>query len=165
MPSSQTPAADPLPLGLDGHPFELVLLALFLIAFTRGNATYWVGRLAVAGGRRAQRLRRHLDGATMRRAEAFVARWGVFAVPLCFLTIGVQTAVNLSAGATRMPLRRYLPAVAVGAALWAVLYATVGLAAVAAAIGIAATSPWALLVVALVVIGVVLWRRRRARHR
>ena len=55
-------------------------------------------------------------------------RWGVLAVPLSFLTIGVQTFVQLSAGVTRMPLRLYLPAVAVGCAMWAAVYATVGLA-------------------------------------
>lgn len=40
--------------------------------------------------------------------------------------------VNLAAGATRMPLRRYLPAVTIGGALWAFLYATVGFVTVAA---------------------------------
>ncbi len=35
------------------------------------------------------------------------------AVPLSFLTTGVQTADNFSAGLTRMPLQRNLPAVIV----------------------------------------------------
>lgn len=34
-------------------------------------------------------------------------------VALSFLTVGFQTLVNLAAGAARMPLRRYLPAMVV----------------------------------------------------
>ena len=39
------------------------------------------------------------------------------------LTVGVQTFVQISAGVTRMPLRLYLPAVAVGSVVWAKLNA------------------------------------------
>ena len=45
-----------------------------------------------------------------------------------FLTVGVQTAVNLMAGAGRMPLVRYLPAVAVGSLIWAGVYTVAGVA-------------------------------------
>ncbi|WP_226347175.1 alpha/beta hydrolase fold domain-containing protein [Agilicoccus flavus] len=145
-------------------PFAGLLAVLFVIAFTRGGATYAVGRAAVAGGRRAQRLRARLDGPTMRRAESFAARWGVFAVPFSFLTVGVQTAINLSAGATRVPLRRYVPALALGAVFWAVLYATVGLAAVAAALSLAATSPWAAAAAGMAVVVAVVLLRRRGRR-
>lgn len=51
------------------------------------------------------------------------SRFGVFAVPLSFLTIGVQTAANFSAGLTRMPARRYVPALLVGCVIWAAIYA------------------------------------------
>jgi membrane protein DedA with SNARE-associated domain len=61
-----------------------------------------------------------------------VARWGAPLVTLSFLTVGIQTLVNLAAGVMRMPLRRYLPALTVGAILWAFLYATVGFATFAA---------------------------------
>lgn len=47
-------------------------------------------------------------------------------VALSFLTVGFQTLVNLAAGAARMPLRRYLPAMVVGGIAWAFLYATAG---------------------------------------
>lgn len=109
-------------------PIGFAVLALFGIVMARANLTYWAGRGAAAGGR-ATRLRRLLDGPAMARAERFSARFGPYAVPLSFLTIGIQTAVNFSAGATRMPLRRYLPAVTVGCVAWAILYATLGLAA------------------------------------
>lgn len=107
-------------------PFELAVLCLFMVVMARANATYWVGRVANAGGRRSRRLGDHLRGERMARAERLMVRFGVVAVPLSFLTIGVQTAVNFSAGLTRMPLQRYLPAVIVGSILWALLYASVG---------------------------------------
>lgn len=158
------PTEAPLPLGLHELPFLALVVVLWVGAMIRANGTYWIGRLAVQGGRRT-RLRRHLDSAAVRRAERFMARWGPFAVPLCFLTIGIQTAVNATAGATRMPLRRYLPAVSLGALLWALVYATVGLAAFFGALRLAATSPWALaaaaLAIAAIAVTVVVRRRRR----
>jgi membrane protein DedA with SNARE-associated domain len=85
---------------------------------------------------------------------------------LSFLTIGLQTAVNLAAGAARMPLRRYLPAATVGSALWALLYATIGLAALEAWLAVVAVSPAGAGLSVLAVIAVLVWlmvaRRRRA---
>lgn len=135
---------------------------LFVVVMLRANATYWVGRGLVTGAART-RLRRRLTGESRRRAERFTARYGVLAVPLCFLTVGLQTAVNAGAGAARMPLRRYLPAVAAGGLIWAVLYATVGLAALHGALAVPSRSPWALaaLLALLVGAGVLLARRRR----
>ena len=148
-------------------PFGLAVSTLFVIVMTRANATYWVGRGVAAGGRRT-RWEGRFDSTAMRRAEAVIARWGAPAVALCFLTVGLQTAVNATAGVGRMPLRRYLPAVTVGSVLWAVLYATVGLAALNAWIAATAGSPLGIAVVvllaALVVTVVVRARRRRARQ-
>jgi membrane protein DedA with SNARE-associated domain len=101
------------------------------------------------------------------RAEGWVRRFGPPAVALGFLTVGVQTAINAAAGMLRMPLRRFLPAVAVGALLWAVLYTTVGLAVVDAWLG--DLSWWWVAVAVGTVVAVVLgsrWleRPRTARH-
>lgn len=108
-------------------PFTVTFTFFFLGAMLRGNATYWVGR-AVARGVENTRYQRILHGVMYQRAQRFIARWGMLAVPLCFLTVGIQSAVNASAGASRMPLRRYLPAVTVGALAWALIYTTVGMA-------------------------------------
>ncbi|MBM7229312.1 MULTISPECIES: DedA family protein [Dietzia] len=107
-------------------PFAPAFGTLFLIVMLRANATYWLGRGALTGARLSDRLTRRLDGPTMKRAQRLYARFGVVAVPLSFLTFGIQTAINFSAGFTVMPLRRYLPAVTVGCVLWALLYSTVG---------------------------------------
>lgn len=109
------------------QPFAIAFSTLFVIVMLRGNATYWLGRGALRGGRLSRQFAHRLEGPTMQRAQRLSARYGVIAVPLSFLTVGVQTAINFSVGFTVMPLRRYLPAVTVGCVLWALLYSTVGM--------------------------------------
>ena len=144
-------------------PFGWAYLALFVIVMLRANATYWVGRAVMGRGRRSPRLQRLLESRAMLLAEGFITRWGVLAVPLCFLTIGVQTAVNLTAGILRMPLTRYLPAVTLGALIWALIYSTIGFAALYAVLFGVAGSPWALVALAVAVAAVagLLWFHRR----
>lgn len=109
------------------QPFGIAFATLFVIVMLRANATYWLGRGALRGGKISRKAAHHLEGPHMQRAQRLSARYGVIAVPLSFLTIGVQTAINVSAGFTHMPLRRYLPAVTVGCVMWALLYSTVGM--------------------------------------
>jgi membrane protein DedA with SNARE-associated domain len=123
-----------------GAPYPIVLLALFVIVMARANGTYWLGRVAAAGARRS-RLGRLMESAGYNRAREQLNTWGAPAVCLSFLTIGVQTLVNLAAGATRMPLNRYLPAVTIGAVIWSFLYATVGFVGVEALAVLYAFSP------------------------
>ncbi|HEX8511005.1 MAG TPA: VTT domain-containing protein [Propionibacteriaceae bacterium] len=106
-------------------PFPVTVAALYVIVLVRANATYWVGRAAQRGARRT-RLARRLSSPGYVRAERLVGRWGAPLVTGSFLTVGIQTVVNLAAGTARMPLRRYLPAVFLGGLIWALLYATVG---------------------------------------
>ncbi|MCM0621286.1 DedA family protein [Nocardioides bruguierae] len=101
---------------------------LVVVAFARGGATYALARGARGVAARDDGRRAWLERPAVVRAEGTVRRFGAPAVTLCFLTVGVQTAVNAAAGSLRMPLRRYLPALGVGAALWASVYLTVGLA-------------------------------------
>lgn len=146
-------------------PFGVALAALFAIVMIRVNATYWLGRGAVAGFAHT-RFGSSLEKPKAARAQALIQRWGPYAVVVSFLTIGLQTAVNLAAGAARMPLRRYLPAAIAGSILWAVLYATIGLAALEAWLAVAAASPVgaavAVVVVAILVACIVVARRRRS---
>lgn len=147
-------------------PFVWAFLILFVIVMLRSNGTYWAGRALAAGGRKTK-LQKHLDSPAVVRAEKIIARWGAPAVSVSFLTIGIQTAVNMSAGLGRMPLRRYIPATVVGSIAWACIYATIGLAAFDAALAAAAGSPLALIVLVLAVaaaaLGVHLFRVSRTR--
>lgn len=108
-----------------GAPFPIVVIALFCIVLLRSNATYWAGRLVARGAHRT-RAAAWMDSDGYRRAVERLNRWGAPAVSLSFLTVGVQTVINLAAGAARMPLVRYIPATVVGSVAWAFLYATVG---------------------------------------
>lgn len=147
-------------------PFAWAFLILFCIVMIRSNGTYWAGRGLAAGGRKT-RLQKHLDSPAVLRAEKAIARWGAPAVSVSFLTIGVQTAINFSAGLGRMPLRRYIPATVVGSIAWACIYATIGLAAFDAALAAAAGSPLALVLLVLaagaVILSVHLFRVSRTR--
>ena len=112
-------------------PYPVAVAVLFLIALLRAGATYALGRAAQGGARRT-RVAKLMARPGFARVQDVVARWGAPVVTLSFLTVGIQTLVNLVAGMTRMPLRRYLPALAAGSVLWGLLYATVGFAGVTA---------------------------------
>lgn len=106
-------------------PYPVALSVLFLVILLRANATYWIGRAANAGADRT-RLHRLMETAGYRKARDLVVRWGAPVITVSFLTVGLQTLINLAAGALRMPYRRYLPAMLIGGVLWAFLYATFG---------------------------------------
>ncbi len=106
-------------------PFPVIVAALFVIVLTRSNATYWAGRLVARGASRT-RVARWMDTPGYRTAVERLNRWGAPAVSVSFLTVGVQTVINLAAGAARMPLMRYIPATIVGSIAWAFLYGSVG---------------------------------------
>ncbi|WGM18759.1 VTT domain-containing protein [Paenarthrobacter sp. OM7] len=146
-------------------PFGVALAALFAIVMIRVNVTYWIGRGAVAGFAHT-RFGRSLERPKAARAQVLIQRWGPYAVVLSFLTIGLQTAINLAAGAARMPLRRYLPAAIAGSLMWALLYATIGLAALETWLAVAAASPvgagLGVAALAAVIVWVVVARKRRS---
>ena len=129
---------------------------LYVVIWLRAGSTYALGR----GARRVAsrgRVAAFLESPRVERATEIVNRWGAPVVALSFLTVGFQTAVNAAAGLTGMPLKRYLPALAIGGAAWAFIYATIGLVAFV-------RSPWAavaVLALVIVLITVLLRHRRR----
>lgn len=113
-------------------PFFGVWGLLYLIVLGRAGSTYALGRAARRGAARFTHIGRLLASPRARRVEALLDRWGAPLVAASFLTIGFQTLANAAAGATRMALVRYLPALALGGAAWALIYAGVGFAGFAA---------------------------------
>lgn len=148
---------------IDSLPLLPATAFLLVVIYARAGGTYALGRAAshVAG---RGKLRDLAESPRVTRAVAVINRYGAPIVALSFLTIGFQTACNLAAGVTRMPLKRYLPALLVGGFAWALLYATVGLAAISLWWEVALRSPWfgALLAVAFVGLLTVFILRRRA---
>lgn len=136
-------------------PVLPLFVFLTAVAFGRGGGTYLIARGARGVADRGQRLE---GWRAIRRGEQVVRRYGAPAVTLCFLTIGIQTAVNAAAGSLRMPLRRYLPALLLGALVWAAIYLTLGLAVLEAFWG--ERRVWLLLLVAAGAAALVLGVRR-----
>lgn len=151
---------------LDGRPFWVVYLGLFAIVLVRAQATYWLGRAVGAGVHRSAIARRL--GSRLTRAERLVGRYGPPAVTVSFVTVGLQTAMNLVAGTMRMRFARYLPAMIIGSLVWALLYSLGGLAVLAAWWRLFTASPVVAVTVAVLlaaaVAALVLGRRAR-RHR
>ncbi|MFP5358929.1 MAG: DedA family protein [Actinomycetes bacterium] len=153
-------------------PWWWLSLFLFCVVFLRTQGTYWIARWARTGADavadRAEahhspraRLARRFSGPAMERARAFSERWGWLAIPLSFLTIGIQTLVNAAAGYSRMRWDLYTLAMIPGCLMWAAVYTLVGLSLW----GAWQQSPWLLVggIVAIIGAAFVLnhWRRRR----
>lgn len=108
-------------------PIAVTWLILFGVILARAGGTYLLGRLARRGMQRIERVERIMSGPRYRKAEAMIERFGAPVVAVSFLTVGLQTVVNLAAGTTGMSARRYVPALVLGGSLWALIYSTVGL--------------------------------------
>ncbi len=145
---------------------------LFVVVFFRAQLTYWLARGAASGAVRANGRRglvgaiaRWFDGPIPRKGAAILDKWGIIVIPLCFLTVGIQTAVNAGAGLVRMRWSTYTFAMIPGCILWALLYGLGTLAVFAAAIRAVAGSPWGwaglVLIIALIAAKIVWGRRKR----
>lgn len=145
----------------DALPIEVALAFMWVVGIIRTSIVYALGALAAEGGARLDRIRKAMDSPLYRKARRLINRWGVIAVPLCFLTVGLQTAVIITTGFTKMPLRRWVPAMLVGTFMWACIYTTIGFA-ILAALGL---EPWmfplALAIVITVLVIVTQLRERR----
>lgn len=148
----------------DALPIEVALAFMWVVGIVRTSIVYALGALAAEGGARLDRIRKAMDSPLYRKARRLINRWGVIAVPLCFLTVGLQTAVIITTGFTKMPLRRWVPAMLVGTFMWACIYTTIGFA-ILAALGL---EPWmfplALAIVITVLVIVAQLRERRINH-
>lgn len=139
-------------------PWGWAWLGFFVVAVLRAGATYLLGRGITAGF-----LRWRSPGERTLMMMDRVGRWGAPTVTLSFLTVGVQTAVNLAAGLIAMPWPRYLLGLLPGAAIWATIWTTIGMAAFFAAFGGLRGEPLvlALGLLMVVLIATLVWRSRR----
>ncbi|MDR0593347.1 MAG: hypothetical protein LBG60_08885 [Bifidobacteriaceae bacterium] len=149
-------------------PFALAFAFLAAVACVRSQCTYWLGRAVRAGLLRAPWAKR-LSSQGAAKARDKLERWGWPAIPVSFLTVGFQTAVNLSAGLIGWRWWRYTLAAAPGWAMWGSAYAAGGLAVFAALAQVAQRSPVLAAAVVQTLVVVVLtaiaWGRHRAARR
>ncbi|WP_033353843.1 DedA family protein [Nocardiopsis xinjiangensis] len=152
---------------LEGQPFWIVYATLLVVILLRAPATYGIGRGLGAGMLRS-RIGERL-GPRLEQAKERIDRYGAPVVTLSFFTVGMQTAVNFSAGLVHMAFPRYFAAVFVGGLAWAGLWGSVISGLVGAWAALFLNSPWtAVGVVALaaVLVGALVVRaRRRAARR
>ncbi|WP_017614799.1 DedA family protein [Nocardiopsis salina] len=148
---------------LEGQPFWIVYATLLVVILLRAPATYWIGRGLGAGvlrSRMGERLGPRLD-----QAKERIDRYGAPVVTLSFFTVGMQTAINFSAGVVRMAFPRYFAAVFVGGLAWAGIWGSVISGVVGAWLALFLDSPWAALGTAALAAGAVGFLVVRARRR
>lgn len=141
----------------------LVIGVAALAAIVGDNLGYWLGRRA---GRRAltarrgpfRRHRQHL----LDRGEVFFARHGGKSVALGRFVAGVRVVTAIVAGASRMPVARFMVANALGAIAWAGTTALLVWWLGPLGAGIALASGWTIAGLGAAVATV---RSRRARRR
>lgn len=137
-------------------------LFVFVMSFIQAQVCYWLGRLVVEGtfkGREKNTvigfIANFFEGPIPQTGAKFLNRWGLPLIPLCFFTIGFQTAVIAGAGIVRMKWPRFTLALIPGVAIKAVLWGT-GLIIIWQAILYAiAGDPRAWAVLALIVLAIV----------
>lgn len=145
----------------EGLHWSAAIGFMWLVGVIRTSIVFSLGWLASSGGSRFRKIRYLMDHPLYRRAQSFVHRWGVLAVPACFMTVGFQTAVILTTGFTRMPLVRWVPAMLVGTFLWGTIYATVGMSV----IWLWLENPLVALAIILLLLALILLVKRRGAQR
>lgn len=137
-------------------PYPLIIITLFTIVMLRANGTYWLGRW-IANGTERTKAAKLVQSKHYQRGAAWLNRWGAPAISLSFLTVGIQTMVNLAAGVTKMPLRRYLPAVTIGCIMWAFLYGTVGFVGLMAVQMLWQRAPYLVIAIIILLLCAIVW--------
>ena len=150
-----------------GQPFLIAAAFLTGVAGVRSQCTYWLGRGIRAGVVRtawAEKLASDKEQNAVRKLE----KWGWPLIPVSFVTIGFQTAVQLAAGLIGWRWLPYTLAAVPGWIMWGCVYAAGGLATFIALFALAQRAWWLAALAVVVVVGtivliVVLRRRARAR--
>ncbi|MCD4549450.1 DedA family protein [Schaalia sp. lx-260] len=151
-----------------------LFIFLFFVVFFRAQLTYWLGRAAAHGFISAEKrtgflgaIARWFNGPTPRKGAHILDKWGLVVIPLCFLTVGVQTAVNAGAGLVRLHWRTYTLAMIPGCIAWAILYSLGLLTLWTSTLQAIAGSPWgwAGITTVLLVFGGLIWHTRLRRNK
>lgn len=108
-----------------GTPSLWVIIPIAAAGATVGDSlAYWIGRRV--GTQRFAWMRTPRVQATIERATAQLhRRSAAYLLTARYIPVG-RVAVNMTAGATRLPFRRFLPLIALAGLSWAAYNAAVG---------------------------------------
>ncbi|MBD4601376.1 hypothetical protein GUG53_20665, partial [Xanthomonas citri pv. citri] len=81
-----------------GLPLLWSIGFFWMLAILRTLIVFSLGRGLASGAERARWFAQVMEGPVYVRAQRFIRRHGMWAVPFCYLTVGIQTAVIGSAG-------------------------------------------------------------------
>ena len=123
---------------LANFPFWGAWIFMFILGTLRGQGTYWIGRGASSAATHVgsaednestwAKIKAWLNSDKTKTGRTLVHKIGVVAVPLSYLTVGLQTAVLAAAGLVRIQWWKFSVAQIPGAMAWATIYSGVGLA-------------------------------------
>ena len=126
---------------INSQPFVIAVMFLTAVAAVRSQLTYLLGKGIRTGMVRAPWAQRMADD-KQPKAVTSLEKWGWPLIPLSFLTVGFQTAVQLTAGLVGWRYLPYTLASIPGWLLWGVVYAAGGLAAFAGILALGRQSWW-----------------------
>ena len=131
---------------LSNFPFWGAWIFMYVLGTLRGQGTYWIGRGASSAATHVGSEEEHdskwakikawLNSDRTKTGRTLVHKIGVVAVPLSYLTVGLQTAVLAAAGLVRIQWWKFTVAQIPGAIAWATIYSGVGLAGWSAVLAI-----------------------------
>lgn len=102
------------------------LATAFLGSATGISVSYGLGRFAGLQVMTTLGLALHVSPERMRKAQAWVQRWGKYALLIAYFVPGVRHLAALLAGASNLPLRVFAPFAYAGALLWSGTFIAVG---------------------------------------
>lgn len=108
--------------------FVVMWLVTTVCAIAGDALGYWLGRRYGPRLRQTALVRRY-GASAWDRASDVLRRRGAWAVLVAIFLPVLRTLVPAAAGASGLPFRRFLPAVAVGATAWCALHIAIGAAA------------------------------------
>ena len=162
----------------NSYPFWAAWWLFFVVGMLRGQGTYWIARLVSKQTERLaakqhnadeqepltrwQRIASWLNSDATARGKSTLRRIGIFAIPACYLTVGLQSVVLLAAGLIGITWAIFTAAQIPGVVAWATIYSTVGFMAWISAAEAVAGQWWPLTLFIVAVAVAFAYRRKLA---
>ncbi len=157
---------------IENGPFIPVFLFLVLGVWLRSTVIWSMGRYANYLATREKqpkgfglKIWAWAHSPATQRTMVTVRRRGWIAVSLCYLTVGVQSLIVLSAGILAMRYVHFVLASLPGWLAWASIYSTIGFALWRASVAATAGSDLGILLIVICVSSLAIYLVFRAKHR